>query len=262
MTPTPTNSTGFFSSGDPIVQFLINIGQGLAILLVALVIARFIKAWIVRILTRTKVTLSIATLLGNLAQVAVGAIGIVTALSTFGVDLPALLTVLGAAGLALSLSMQDLLKNVVAGVYILVESPFRIGDRISVKEVTGVVQGIELRTTILKTDDNLQIVVPNSIVLNEIVTNRSVSDLQRQIVQVRTPMGSLADLSTEVNDALKAIPDIASTPSPVIALERVIDGTARLRVEFWVPGPQRVAATARSVEAIQSRLPEANITVL
>jgi hypothetical protein len=75
-------------------------------------------------------------------------------------------------------------------------------------------------------------------------------------------MGSLADLSAEISEAFKAIPEIASTPSPVIALERVIDGTARLRVEFWVPGPQRVASTAQAVEAIQSRLPEANITVL
>jgi small-conductance mechanosensitive channel len=262
MTPTPTTSSGFLSLSDPVTQFLLKIAQGLAILAITFLIARVIKLWVVRILTRTKVTLSMATLLGNVAQVAVGAIGIVTALTTFGVDLPALLTVLGAAGLAVSLSMQDILRNVVAGVYILVESPFRIGDRITVKDVTGVVQGIELRTTILKTEDNLQIVVPNNIVLTEIVTNRSVSDLQRQILQVRTPMGSLADLSAEVNEALKAIPEIAPTPSPVIALERVIDGTARLRLEFWVPGPQRVAATAQTVEAIQRRLPEANITVL
>jgi small-conductance mechanosensitive channel len=262
MTPTPTTSAGFLNIDDPVVQFLLDIIKGLAILALALLIARFVKGWVVRILTRAKVTLSIATLLGNLAQVAVVVIGIITALPAFGVDLPALLTVLGAVGLALSLSTQDLLKNVVAGVYILIEEPFRIGDRITVKDATGVVQGIELRTTILKTEESLQVVVPNNVVLNEIVTNRSASNLQRQLIQIRTPRVSLADLSTQITEALKATPDIAATPSPVIALERVIDGTARLRVEFWVPGALRVAATAQAIEAIQTRLPEANITSL
>ena len=262
MTPTPTSSPGFFNLDDPIIQFLLRIIQGLLIVAVALLIARFVKGWVVRILTRAKINLGIATLLGNLAQVGVVMVGIITALPSFGVDLPAFLTVLGAVGLALSLAMQDLLKNVVAGVYILIEQPFRIGDRITVKESTGVVKGIELRTTILKTDEDLQVVVPNSLVLNEIVTNRSASNLQRQTVQIRTPKGSLAEMSKEISEALKTIPEIAPTPTPVVALERVIDGTARLRVEFWVPGPQRLVATAQTVEAIQSRLPEANITVI
>ena len=165
------------SINDPIIQVLLNIIRGLAVLVVALILARYIKRWTIRAASRARVSLNVATLLGNLSQVGVVTVGIITMLPLLGVDLPALVTVLGAAGLALSLSMQDLLKNVVAGIYILVEQPFRIGDRISVKEVTGVVEGIEMRTTILNTEENLQVIVPNSVVLNEIVTNRSVSNL-------------------------------------------------------------------------------------
>jgi small conductance mechanosensitive channel len=261
MTPTPTTSTGFLRIDDPLVQALLNMIRGLAILVVALILAVFAKRWVIRALTRLGVNLNMATLLGNLAQVGVVVVGIITVLPAFGVDWAGLVAVLGAAGLALSLSMQDLLKNVIAGVYILIEQPFRIGDRISVKEVTGAVEGIELRTTILKTDDNLQVVVPNSMVLNEIVTNRSVSNLQRRIVHLRLPKGSMSEMSREITEALRGVPDIAATPAPVIALERVVEGVVRLRVEFWAPGPKLVEATAQAIEAIRSRLPDASATV-
>ena len=247
---------------DPIIQALLSVIRGLAVLAAALILARFVKRWTIRAATRGRVNLNIATLLGNLARVAVVVVGIVTVLPSFGVDWPGLLTVLGAAGLALSLSMQDLLKNVVAGIYILVEQPFRIGDRISVKEVTGVVQGIELRTTILMTEESLQVVVPNSVVLNEIVTNRSVSNLQRQIMLVRTSKSGLSDIAGEIGDALKEHSDVAPTPTPVIALERVTDGVARLRIEYWVPAPKRVNTASQVAESLQARFPDANITVV
>ena len=116
-------------------------------------------------------------------------------LPSLGVDWTGLLTLVGAAGLAISLSMQDLLKNVIAGIYILMEQPFRIGDRITVKDVTGTVQGIELRTTIMCTDDELQVIVPNSTVLNEIVTNRTASNLQKQILLLNTKKNDLSSVS-------------------------------------------------------------------
>lgn len=249
------------SFNDPVIQVLLSIIRGLAVLVVALILARLVKRWTIRAANKGRLNPHVVTLLANLARVGVITVGVVTALPAFGVDWPGLLTVLGAAGLALSLSMQDLLKNVVAGIYILVEQPFRIGDRISVKDVTGVVRGIELRTTILTTEENLQVVVPNSMVLNEIVTNRSVSDLQRQIIHIRTPRASLSEMSEQISEALKEHPDIAATPSPVIALERVVDGIARLKVEFWVPGPKRVATASRVAESLQAKFPEANITV-
>ena len=253
---------GIFSSTDPLVQLLLNIMRALLVLVVALVLARFVKQWTVRLFAKSRVSLNLATLLGNLAQVAVVLVGVILMLPSFGVDWTGLLTLLGAAGLAISLSMQDLLKNVIAGIYILMEQPFRIGDRISVKEVTGTVQGIELRTTILCTEENLQVVVPNSLVLNEIVTNRSASNLQRQVILVRIRRGSLSAIGKEINDILKVFTDMAGTPAPLIALEGVQDGEAALRVEYWTPSQVRISLTPQVVEALQARFPEADVTVV
>lgn len=262
-TPSPMPATyGTLSWNDPLVQVLVNVIRALAVLAAALLVARFAKVWVVRLFTRSHLSLNIATLLGNLVQVLVVTVGVVLLLPSFGVDWTGLLTLVGAAGLAISLSMQDLLKNVIAGIYILMEQPFRIGDRISIKEVTGSVQGIELRTTILCTDDNLQVVVPNSTVLNEIVTNRSVSDLQRQAILVYTAKSDMSAASGQISSVLKEFEGIASSPAPVTSLEQIKDGMARLRVEFWVESARRITVTSEVAEALRTAFPDSSLTVV
>jgi small conductance mechanosensitive channel len=255
---------GGLSLNDPLLQLLINVTRALLILGVALVLARVARRWVVRVLSRARgrVSLNAATLLGNLAQVGVMFLGVVSILPSFGVDWTGLLALVGAAGLAISLSMQDLLKNVIAGIYILMEQPFRIGDRITVKEATGVVLGIELRTTVLCTDENLQMIVPNNVVLTEIITNRSATDIKRQLVIVSTRGGNLTEMGRQITDALNDLEGIAATPAPVTALEGIKEGIARLRVEFWVPAVQRVAVTAEAVERLRALFPGADVDVL
>lgn len=264
--PTPTPTTvpyfGFFGdSPDPLVNLFFDLARALVILIVALFVARLVKRWVVHLFARSRVSLNIAVLVGNVLQTLIVVVGVMPFALVFGIDWPALLTVLGAVGLGLSLAMQDLLKNVIAGIYILLEHPFEIGDRISVKEATGVVRSIELRTTILSTDEGLQVVVPNNVVLNEIVTNRSVSNLQKQVIVVQVPNASLTNTSAQISSTLRDFTDIAPSPAPVVALEGVIDGTAKLRVEYWVPFGTHLDLTPRVVEALQARFPSANVTV-
>ena len=254
---------GFFGGGpDPLVNLLFDLGRALVILLIALFLARLVKRWVVHLFARSRISLNIAVLVGNIFQALVIVLGLTPFAVVFGLDWAAVVTVLGAIGLGLSHAMQDLLKNVVAGIYILLEHPFKIGDRISVKDATGVVRSIELRTTILSTDEGLQVVVPNNVVLNEILTNRSASNLQRQVIVIQVPNASLTHTTSEVNAALRDFADIVATPTPVVALEGVTDGTARFRLEYWVPSGTHLAITPGVVEALQARFPKSNVTVV
>jgi small conductance mechanosensitive channel len=249
-------------SSDPLTQILLNIGLALLILLVALVLARLAKRWIVRLLTRTTANTNVAALVGNLVQIGVIVIGIVTALPVVGVQWASLVAVVGAAGLAISLSVQDLLKNVVAGIYILMEQPFRIGDRISVKEVTGVVQGIELRTTLLRTDEHLQVVVPNNTVLNEIITNRSTNSLVRATVQMRIKHTGTADIHNRIKELVAEIEGVAPTPTPEVTLESSFNGVEKHKINFWVPTGKKVELTSALVQALQTAFPDADLKVI
>jgi small-conductance mechanosensitive channel len=93
-------------------------------------------------------------------------------LAILGVDLTAGVTALGIITLAASLAVQDILKNFVAGLYLLIEQPFRIGQRIKIKEYEGVVQSVSVRVTVLQCDDGAQVMVPNQILFSEAIINR------------------------------------------------------------------------------------------
>ena len=86
-----------------------------------------------------------------------------------------ILTTFGTVGLALGLALQDVLKSFFAGLYLLVERPFGLGDELQIKEYRGKIEAIGLRTTALRTTDNTRVLVPNAVVFSEIVLNRSES---------------------------------------------------------------------------------------
>lgn len=112
-------------------------------------------------------------LIGRIVNIVVIGLGVATILDAVGVPLTTFVTVLGVAGLGISLAMQDVLKSFVAGTFLLFERPFRIGDEISIKDQRGVVEHIGIRTTRLRNPDNVQIVIPNGVMFAEIVSNRT-----------------------------------------------------------------------------------------
>jgi small-conductance mechanosensitive channel len=146
-----------------------------AVLLVigAIILRRITLNWIGSAMRRARVDTGTQILLKRGLTVAFVIAAGTTVLGILGVSPAALVTLLGAVGLAFSLAMQDILKNFFSGVYLLLERPFRVGDTIRVKEQEGVVENIGVRTTMLRTPENVLVLVPNMIVFAEIVANRS-----------------------------------------------------------------------------------------
>jgi small-conductance mechanosensitive channel len=122
---------------------------------------------------RTGADASVRLLVGRIVSLIIVGIGVATFLDTLGVPLTTFVTVIGVAGLGISLAMQDILKSFVAGTYLLFERPFRIGDEISVKDQRGIVETIGIRTTMLRNADNVQIIIPNAVVFAELISNRT-----------------------------------------------------------------------------------------
>ena len=112
-------------------------------------------------------------LIGRIINITIIGLGVATILDTVGVPLTTFVTVLGVAGLGISLAMQDVLKSFVAGTFLLFERPFRIGDEITVKAERGIVEHIGIRTTRLRNAENVQIIIPNGVVFAEVVLNRT-----------------------------------------------------------------------------------------
>jgi small-conductance mechanosensitive channel len=157
---------------------------------------------------RTGADASVRLLVGRAVSIVILGIGVATFLDTVGVPLTTFVTVLGVAGLGISLAMQDILKSFVAGTYLLFERPFRIGDEISVKDQRGVVEHIGIRTTLLRNADNVQIIIPNGVVFAELVANRT---------NERKPDPEPVDASSDDGpsvDGLSAPAAATTTPPP------------------------------------------------
>lgn len=245
---------------DDWAVLLLAVVQVLVITAIALFLARRIRNWVALLLGRSRISPNLIALAGNSAFILVILLGVTGLLRVFGADWTVLVASLSIVTVAIGLALQDLLRNLVAGVYILLEHPFKICDRIDVKGITGEVEGIDIRTTILRTDEGLQVLVPNTIVFTEIVTNRSAYDTRRvalQLEDVRTPF---KDLSRLVTDALAPFDEIEGTPAPKATIQKLNDdGTMAVLIEYWQRGAPPILPEV--LARLQNVFPEADITV-
>jgi small conductance mechanosensitive channel len=138
-----------------------------------------IRASFDRAVGRTRADVNARLLAGRLVYGGVLAVGGVWVLGIAGVGLAAILATFGVAGLALSLAIQDILKSFFAGLYLLFERPFLIGDEIQVKEHVGRVEHIGFRATSIRTHDHVLVVVPNALFFVEPVQNRTARTLAK-----------------------------------------------------------------------------------
>lgn len=149
------------------VAFLPSIFAALAILLVGGGLAALARRLATRELGR--LTPEARRFAGRAVCVAVWVSAALLALAVLGVHVAALATLLGTLGLAVTLALQDVARNFVAGVYLLLERPFDPGDRITLRGETGRILFVGLRTTVLRRDDGAEIIVPNVVALSEVV---------------------------------------------------------------------------------------------
>lgn len=113
---------------------------------------------------------------GLVAQYGVVAFGLVITLAILGVELSALAAVLGFGTVALTLSLQDIARNFIAGLYLLIERPFQVGDTIEVGGQKGVIENVELRTTIMRNADGDRVIVPNTVMFTSVVIQKKTKE--------------------------------------------------------------------------------------
>jgi small-conductance mechanosensitive channel len=164
--------------------------------------------------------------------------GSVILLAHFGVEVVALATIIGFSGLALSLAAKDIIADFIAGLIILIDRPFRIGDRIEIKTVGtwGDVINIGFRTTSIRTPDNRMVIVPNSIIGKNEVVNYTFPDPRYRIqthvgIGYGTPTSQVRSLITEIVYQVDGVLD----DKPVDVLYHEMGDSAMIfRIRWWI----------------------------
>jgi small conductance mechanosensitive channel len=233
--------------------------EGLLLLLLSFVVASLVGRTFRRQLKRPHIDPQVALLVSRIAYLATVLLGVI-AFFTRWFGSPAL--VFGGFGflaLAISLAFQDILKNFIAGIFMLLERPFRLGDEITVDNHTGIVENIEMRATTLRTSAGEQVIAPNSLVYTGTIINRTRYPTRLFTLTAKVPSGVALDgLAEKLKEQIQSRPDVAKDPPPHVALQPSIDGGVTLEVRYWLDyrrnDPLAVqAAIGRQVyQAIQS----------
>jgi len=184
--------------------------------------------------------------------------GIIILLSHFGVDVAIFAIIIGLSGLAISLAARDIIADFIAGLIILVSRPFRIGERIEIKQVGtwGDVTDIGLRTTSIRTLDNRMVIVPNSIISANEIINYTFPDPRYRIqihvgIGYGTPITTVRSLITETVYQVDGVLD----DKPVDALYHEMGDSAMIfRVRWWIDSYED---TRRVIDRVHAALQEA-----
>src|ERR1700722_18653848 len=200
----------------PIGPFVEGAISAITLFVVIYVLGRLVRSVVLWTMRRSKADRQVRTLVRNLITVTTYVVAVISALVVYGVNVAVILTAAGVGTVAIGLAFQDLLRNVLAGIWLLLEQPFRLGDTITVMDQTGAVQNITLRTTTLRTGVGELAILPNLTVFTGIFVNTTHYDTRRLTVGVRIlPDANLEDLMRRARAAIEEVPGIEGKPAIV-----------------------------------------------
>lgn len=160
---------------------------------------------------------------------------LIAAAEQLGINTTSLLTVLGAAGLAVGLALKDSLSNFASGVMLVLFKPFRLGDFVNAGGVSGTVEKVTIFNTIMKTPDNQRVIVPNGSITGGVITNVTANDTRRVDMVFGIGYGDdILKAKKILTDIVAADERILTDPAPVIAVSELADSSVNFVVRPWV----------------------------
>ena len=247
---------------ETIQTLVVNIVVAALIFFVGIWIAKRLRNLISNIMEKRGVDAMLASFISSIAYILIVAFVVIAALGRLGVQTTSLVAIIGAAGLAVGLALQGSLSNFASGVIIIALRPFKVGDFIEAAGVAGVVEGIQIFSTQMRTGDNKSIIVPNSGITGGNIINYSAKDTRR--VDLVFGIGYDDDIK-KAKDVLQQIIDsderILKDPAPVIAVSELADSSVNFVVRPWVKSADYWAVLWDLTETVKLRFDEEGISI-
>ncbi|HKB71264.1 MAG TPA: mechanosensitive ion channel family protein [Thermoanaerobaculia bacterium] len=210
-----------------------------------------------------RTSLLAADILRKLLKYVVLGIGLLMAASQLGFNVLSMLAGLGVAGLAVGLAAKDTMANFIAGLIILWDKPFALGDDVEIGETPGWVRHIELRTTILEDIDGNDVILPNSDVVAKKIINYSRTPRSRLHVPIGIAYGANIEAArTALLAAAAGDARLLESPAPVVIVTELADSAVVLELIVWAADPsRRRLLRAEYLERAKNALDRAGIPI-
>ncbi|WP_457575503.1 mechanosensitive ion channel family protein [Desulfomarina sp.] len=220
-------------------DWLVTNGPNVIVALVIFIIGRILAKWVAAIarkaMLKAGIEQTLVRFLNKLIYYVLLAAVVIAAADQVGIKTTSFIAILGAAGLAVGLALKDSLANFASGVMLILFQPFKVGDAISTAGVTGKVFQIDIFSTIIMTPDNQKVIVPNSSITSDVITNITAEPTRR--IDLTIGIGYDDDI-TQAKEVLKNLVEadsrILKDPPPAIGVVELADSSVNLIVRPWV----------------------------
>ena len=217
------------------LPWLINLGVAIAIVFFGRYVVKFLMMIARRVLARAGFDEILQNFICSIAKSFLYLVLLVVALDQIGVDTTSLIALIGAAGLAIGLALQDSLKNFASGVMLIVFRPFTEGDFVEAGGTSGSVKKVNIFSTVMKSPDNKEIIVPNGEIFSGTIINYSANDERRVDWVFGIGYGDdLKKAKTIIQSLVESDERIKTDPEPLIVVGELGDSSVNLIVRAWV----------------------------
>ena len=240
--------------------------EGFLILAIALILSRTLSSLLQRrIAKRAYLDPGLSYTLGRLTQYLIMTIGILYAISeAFDVPLTSIAVIFTALSVGIGFGLQYIAADIASGFILLFERPVRVGDRISIGNQEGDVLSINLRTTVLNTNDRVSVIVPNSKLVRDQLINWSYGDPRARIaIPIGVSYDADVDLVTKtLLSAAKDVDNVLQDPPPKVQFLEFADWSKNFRLLVWTNRPRLHRQIRSDINyRIEKLFREANIEI-
>jgi small conductance mechanosensitive channel len=213
----------------------LNILAAAAIIVLGKFAASGIRRMVRKIMNRRQVDATLVGFVSSMLYAGILAFVVIAAMSKLGIQTASFVAVLGAAGLAVGLALQGSLSNFASGVLMIIFKPFKGGDFVDAGGATGFIDEIGIFTTTIRTLDNKKVIVPNSKIMGDNITNYTARETRRVDLTAGVSYGDDVDRVKQVlNRILQEDQRILDEPAPFVGLSEMGDSSVNFTVRGWV----------------------------
>lgn len=232
------------------------------ILVVGRILAGILTGAIQRVMVKRKMDETLRKFIVSLTRIGLLSFVVIAAIRRLGVETNSFVAIIGAAGLAVGLALQGTLANFAAGVMLILFKPFKVGDYIEGGGSSGTVDAIQIFNTILKTPDNKMIIVPNSKLTGDNITNFSAMEQRR--IDLVFSIGYGDDIKKAKATLLRILTEdarILKDPAPSVAVSELGESSIDFVVRPWVKTPDYWAVYFDVTEKVKLAFDAEGITI-
>jgi small conductance mechanosensitive channel len=236
------------------VPILLNVAAAILIFFVGKWVAEGLIRLLRLAMRRGRVDETLADFLANLLYGLAVAVIVMSALAQLGVNTTSAAAIFGGAALAIGLSLQSQLSSLAAGVIIILFRPFRKGDFVEISGVKGVVEEIKIISTQLRTIDNRELIVPNSSVTTNIITNYTARATRRlDLVIAIAHDADLQKAKRAIQEVTTAEARVLKSPAPTVGVKALTETAVEILASPWVRTGEIGEVEPALLEAIKLR---------